>query len=163
MVNGRLSIEQLACNAGGVALMMMKIGLHERTWAHQRLTHLPAGAQTANLSLQPTEAQPELALVTATPPETTSLEALLTSMVMTEPAMLTEAPQKLMRRTNGAERQCCRPQIATLAEIVTQAEGLVLPAVMAALIGLTGGTDQAQLHQHQSTGHLHLQKGSGSI
>ena len=85
--------------------MLMVTGHPGRSLALQKQTPPPAGAQTAgHVSHHPTDQPAAEALETATLRGTGSrLVALLTGMARTEPALLTEARLKQMKKTGGAE------------------------------------------------------------
>ena len=95
-------------NAGTeAALMMAMTGPPGRNLDLQKQTLHPAGVQTAGLvSHHLTDLPGEAALGTATQKETGNrLVDLLTGMVRTELALVTEAHPKRMRRTDGAGNQ----------------------------------------------------------
>ena len=84
---------------------MMVNELPGRSLVHPKQTLHPAGEQTAGQESRHLTALPEgEVLATATLIGTgSSQEVLLTDMVKTEPALLTEVHPRQMRRTDGAE------------------------------------------------------------
>ena len=86
-------------------MMLMVTGHPGRSLALQKQTPPPAGAQIAgHVSHHQTDQLGAEALETATLRETGNrLVVLLTDMVRTEPALLTEVRLKQMKKTGGAE------------------------------------------------------------
>ena len=116
--------------------MMMATGLPGRSLVHPRQTLHPAGEQTAgqespHLTVLPEEEGLATATLTGTG---SSQEVLLTDMVKIEPALLTEAHPRQMRRTDGAESPLS-PCLSANLVVLTVAALLELRAATAATDG----------------------------
>ena len=136
----------------------MVTGLPGRSLVHLKQILHPAGEQTAGQESRRLTALPEgEVLATATLIGTgSSQEVLLTDMVKTEPALLTEVHPRQMRRTDGAESPLS-PRLSVSLVVLTVAALLELRAATAAT---DGPGDLCHLQQQTAQPQQLLQSGA---